>query len=78
MRLVAGYVARSVAYLFNESFRIGKFPSALKVARLSPLFKGGDSTDFDSQRAISVLLCLSKVYESIRISKLQEYVAKRS
>ena len=41
IKSVAGYIAPSIAYLINESFRQGEFPLKWKIARVSPLFKGG-------------------------------------
>ena len=76
IRLVAGHIAPSVAYLFNESFRLGTFPSAWKLARVSPLHKGGDSSNRDNQRPISILPCLSKVYEGLANLQLQDYACE--
>ena len=59
IKSVAGQITPSVAYLCNESFRLGSFPSAWKLTRVSSLHKGGDSSNIDNQRLISVLpLCL--------------------
>ena len=76
IKSVAGQIAPSVAYLFNESFRLGSFPSAWKLARVSPLHKGGDSSNIDNQRPISVLPCLSKVCEDFANSQLQDYACE--
>ena len=73
IKLVAGQISPSIAYLFNESFNLGTFPSSWKIARVSPLFKGEDPTDRDNQRPISVLPCLSKVLERFADSQLKEY-----
>ena len=76
IRLVAGQFVPSVAYLFNESFRLGTFPSAWKLACVSPLHKGGDSSNRDNQRPISILPCLSKVYEGLANLQLQDYACE--
>ena len=73
IKLVAGQIAPSIGCLFNESFNLGTFPSSWKIARVSPLFKGGDPTDRDNQRPISVLPCLSNVLERFADSQLKEY-----
>ena len=56
IKSVAGYFAPSNAYLINESFK-------WKIARVSPVFKGGISTDCNNYRPVSVLPCLVKVLE---------------
>ena len=50
-----------VFYLFNESLRIGQFPSVWKIPTVAPLFKGGSRTDYDNNRLIWVLPCISKI-----------------
>ena len=52
-------------YLFGKSIENGVVPDALKIARVSPLFKGGDPTDISNYRPISVLSCFSKILERI-------------
>ena len=76
IRVVAGQIAPSVAYLFNESFRLGTFPSACKLAHVSPLHKGGDSSNRDNQQPISILPCLSKLYEGLANLQLQDYACE--
>ena len=64
IRTAAPYISNVVANLFNASFQCGRFPSIWKTARVTPLFKGGSQTERDNYRPISVLPCISKVYES--------------
>ena len=50
--------------IWNEEI-VGKkeFPNNLKLAEISPIFKKGDKTIAKSYRHISVLSCLSKLFE---------------
>ena len=60
-----------ISSLFNYSISDGYFPSSLKVARIRPLHKGGDSKLKNHYRPISILSFISKVFEKlmyIRIS----------
>ena len=52
-------------YLLRKSIEKGVFPDALKIARVAPLFKGGDPIDISNHRPISVLSCFSKIFERI-------------
>ena len=63
IKFMAGYIASRIAYLFNESFCQGEFPSKLKIPHDSPIFRGGISTDCNNYRPVSVLPCLTKVLE---------------
>ena len=65
IKSVAGYIAPSIAYLTNESFGQGEFPLKWKIARVSPLFKGGVSTNCNNYRPVSVLPCLAQVLERL-------------
>jgi hypothetical protein len=48
--------------LVNENFSNGIFPSELKIARVKPIFKGGDPLDMNNYRPILVLSGLSKIF----------------
>ena len=41
--------------IFRKSFNIGKYPKIFKIAKVSALSKGGDKTDHNNYRPISVL-----------------------
>jgi hypothetical protein len=43
----------------------GNFPSKLKLARVTPLYKSGDIADMNNYRPILVLPSLSKLFENI-------------
>uniref|UniRef100_A0A8C7JFN7 Reverse transcriptase domain-containing protein n=1 Tax=Oncorhynchus kisutch TaxID=8019 RepID=A0A8C7JFN7_ONCKI len=49
---------------FNLSFISSEIPKDWKAAAVIPLFKGGDTLDPNGYRPISILPCLSKVFES--------------
>ena len=51
----------------------GVFPDALKIARVTPLFKGGDPSNISNYRPISVLPCFSEILESIMYNRLYKY-----
>ena len=61
-------------YLFGKSIEKEVFPNALKIARVTPLFKGGDPSDISNYRPISVLLCFSKILERIMYKRLYKYL----
>ena len=44
-------------YLLEKSIKTGVFPDTLKIARVTPLFKGGDPTNISNYGPISVLPC---------------------
>ena len=51
-----------LTYIINLSLMEGVFPSELKVAKVIPVFKGGDSSILSNYRPISVLTFFSKIF----------------
>ena len=51
--------------LINRSFLEGIFPTELKLARVIPIFKSGDSASFSNYRPISILSFFAKIYEKL-------------
>ena len=49
-------------HIINNSIEEGVFPSELKLARVAPLFKSGDSSQITNYRPISIF---SKIFERI-------------
>ena len=50
--------------IINESFHKGVFPSHLKLALVTPIYKKGDKSEPSNYRPISSLPILSKIFES--------------
>uniref|UniRef100_A0A8C7GNP8 Reverse transcriptase domain-containing protein n=1 Tax=Oncorhynchus kisutch TaxID=8019 RepID=A0A8C7GNP8_ONCKI len=64
LKLCAAIVATPITSLFNLSFVSSEIPKDWKADAVIPLFKGGDTLDPNCYRPISILPCLSKVFES--------------
>ena len=52
---------------------IGIFPDCLKLARVTPMPKGGDSTNAGNYRPLSVLPIFSKIFENFVYKQLYTY-----
>ena len=59
-----------LTFLINSSLKSGVFPSELKLARVVPILKAGDSSDLTNYRPISVLTFFAKVFEKIVYNKV--------
>ena len=66
--------------MFNYSITECNFPDLLKLADITPAFKKGDVTDKSNYRPISLLPCVSKLFEklySVQISvHMEQYFSK--
>ena len=51
--------------MFNSSLALGIFPDKWKVAKIIPLFKGGDRASVNNYRPVSLLPMLGKLLEKI-------------
>ena len=52
-------------YLINLSLETGFVPYELKLAKIVPVFKDGNSHEFTNYRPISLLSFFSKLFEKI-------------
>ena len=69
-----GVLCEPLKHLFNLSLEKGIFPDNLKIAKVTPVFKSGESTDLSNYRPISVLPCFSKMLERIMYNRLYKYL----
>ena len=66
-------ISKPLAIIINQSLETGIFLEILKVAKIKPLYKKGDSSCFNNYRPISLLPTLSKVFERVRHTQLFNY-----
>ena len=60
--------------LINRCFREGIFPTELKLARVVPIFKSGDSAVLGNYRLISILSFFAKVFEKLLYKYLLNFL----
>lgn len=58
-------LAQPLGNLINASATLGIYPTALKLATITPVLKKGDPTDTKNYRPISVLSVFSKIIEKV-------------
>ena len=60
--------------IFNLSIATGVFPDSWKIARVSPIFKNGQTDDQSNYRPISVLPVLSRIFEKLIFNQFYKYL----
>jgi hypothetical protein len=74
LKMLTNALAHNFSEFINYFFARGMFPDPLKIAKVVPLFKGGDKKMVENFRGISILPALSKVFESVLNEQLQSFL----
>ena len=69
-----GKLCDPLMYIFNLSFKKSIFQDYMKIAKVIPVFKEGDSVDLSNYRPISVLPCFSKIFERLMYNRLYKHL----
>ena len=68
------YFIVPLVHICNMFFLHGVFPNELKIAKVIPLFKGGESKYFINYRPVSVLPVFSKVLAKLMYDRIMAFV----
>ena len=63
-------------HICNLSFHTGIVPEQMKIARVVPIYKHGEPSQFNNYRPVSVLNVFSKVCEILFYNRLLKYLNK--
>ena len=69
-----GELCTLLKHIFDLSFENGIFPDSLKIAKVTPVYKSGDSSSLSNYRPISALPCFYKMLERIMYTQLYNYL----
>ena len=78
IKAVAGEIAGPLSRLYNCCMREGHYPACFKVARVVPVFKAEDPTQFSNYRPVSVLPTLSQIFERVLKARLVRFFDQHS
>ena len=70
------YISSILTKIFNKCVYHGVYPSILKIARVTALPKGGDTSDADNFRPISILPQINKIFEKLIHVRLLSFLKK--
>ena len=71
-------IAKPLAHIFNLSITSGIVPTQLKQAKVIPIHKSNDPSQFTNYRPISVLPAFSKLLEKIMYNRVISFINKHS
>ena len=64
--------------IINSSLSSGIFPHKLKIAKVIPIYKKEDKSDPNNYRPVSILSCISKIFEKIIYKRTYNFLLKQS
>ena len=76
LKIAYPVISNSICDIFNFSIFSGSFPDSWKIARVAPIFKGGQRDDRSNYRPISVLPVVSRLFEKLIYDQLYHYLDK--
>lgn len=78
LQRIINSVAMPLTLIINKSLQHGIVPDLCKIARIVPIFKSGDATDYTNYRPISVLPAISKIFEKLALKRLSSFLDKHN
>ena len=76
IKLVKNEIIEGLAIIINLSVLEGKVPDLLKVAKIIPVYKNGDTCSPSNYRPISLLSIFDKILEKIIYLRLKQFLHK--
>jgi len=67
-----------LAKLLNHSLSLGKYPSKLKVSKITAIFKSDDDTDPTNYRPISLLSVFNRIFEKVIYNWVIQFIEKEN
>jgi hypothetical protein len=69
---------KPIEYVFNTALKTGIYPETWTTGIIVPIHKSGDKTDTNNYRGIAISSCLSKLFNSILNSRLENYMVENN
>ena len=64
-------MSKPLAKIMNQSIETGIFPSKLKQAKITPIYKTGDELECGNYRPISLLSNINRLFEKLMFLQSQ-------
>ena len=78
LKRVKDQISGHLSGFINNFMELGTFPKILKIDKVSPIFKKGDSQLFDNYRPISVLPIFGKFFEKVLYNRLYSFFMSKN
>ena len=76
LQVASNILAPALCYFIENAFHLGIFPKSCKIAKITPLFKSGNSNNLTNYRPISILTCFFKIFEKLIHQRMTSFFTK--
>jgi hypothetical protein len=73
MKSIKAAIIKPITIIINQMISTGIFPDKLKIAKIAPIYKKDDETQFTNYRPISLLPSISKIFEKNIFKQLYNF-----
>lgn len=73
-QLACDYICEAITDLYNQSIAQGIVPDILKISKVTPIDKGGDTMDPTNYLHISTLSVFTQIFEKLVYKQLINYI----
>ncbi len=70
LKAIKEVLIEPILIIVNQTLHTGIFLDKLKIAKLNPIYKKDENTQFTNYRPISLLLILSRIFERVIFNQL--------
>ena len=74
LKAVKDIIAPSLTDLFNAAIKAKIFPDDFKIARVTPIFKNGETVNLGNYRSISILDTIARVFEKLLYKQPHDFL----
>jgi len=78
LKRLRNFICKPLTWFINSQIRNNHFPDAWKLGKVVPLHKGGDKSDPNNYRPISLLPTFSKVFEKVLEKQIRAHLQKEN
>ena len=77
LHLIPDLIIIPLAYIISMSLLTGEYPDLLKLVKVIPIFKGGETQDVNNYQPISLLSIFDKIIEKIMHKRLYAFLERQ-
>ena len=78
LKLAADFICEPLTHIFNYCIESNIFPDAFKYVKITPVYKKGNRSECENYRPISIIPCVSKVFEMLLNTQICKYFEDNS